>query len=72
MKDGTGNMNVYEHLADLDETRQRIKGNQDVILDVFDKNNPDHIKILQETICLMNEVERLEKEYQNLLKEESL
>ena len=59
-------MNIYERIADLGDLKDRVKGNQDAILDIFEKGNADHIRILKETCELIAEAERLEKEYLKL------
>ncbi len=60
-------MNIYEHISDLGEMSERVKNNQDKILDIFDKDNNEHIGLLNETVELMNDIERLEQDYRKLL-----
>ena len=59
-------MNIYEHIANLEDMKERVKGNQDAILDIFEKGNADHIYLLQETSALIAEADRLEQEYLKL------
>ena len=59
-------MNIYEHIASLGDMKERVKGNQDKILDIFEKGNADHIRILKETNELLADAERLEQEYLKL------
>jgi hypothetical protein len=60
-------MNIYEHISDLSEMSERVKNNQDKILDIFVKDNNEHISLLNETVELMNDIERLEQDYRKLL-----
>jgi len=62
-------MNIYKSIADLGDLKERVKGNQDAILDIFEKGNADHIRILKETCELIAEAERLEQEYLKLQEE---
>lgn len=60
-------MNIFEHIADLGDLKERVKGNQDAILDIFEKGNADHIRIMKETCELIADAERLEEEYYKLM-----
>ncbi len=66
-KDGTGNMNIYNELAKIEELRQRIKTNQDEILDIYDNKNILMRKLLVEMNDLLVEADEVEKEMEQLM-----
>ena len=63
-------MTIYEHIADIDNAKDHLKNNQDSVLDMFDKNNSEHARLLNEMNKLLAELEELEQEFQSLLSEE--
>ncbi len=66
---GTGNMNIYKELEEIDVLRQRIKQNQDQILDVYDNKNILMRQLLVEMNDLLVETDEVENEMQELIKQ---
>ena len=66
-KDGTGNMNIYKELEEIEVLRQKIKQNQDQILDVYDNKNILMRKLLVEMNDLLVEADEVEKEMEQLM-----
>ncbi len=62
-------MNIYKELEEIDVLRQRIKQNQDQILDVYDNENILMRKLLVEMNDLLIEADEVENEMQELMKQ---
>ncbi len=62
-------MNIYNELAKIEELRQRIKTNQDEILDIYDPSNKKMIKLLVEMNDLLVEADQVEKEMEQLMQQ---
>ena len=62
-------MNIYNELAKIEELRQRIKTNQDEILDIYDPSNKKMIKLLVEMNSLLAEADQVEKEMEQLMQQ---
>jgi hypothetical protein len=60
-------MNIYKELEEIDVLRQRIKQNQDQILDVYDNENILMRKLLVEMNDLLIEADEVEKEMEQLM-----
>jgi predicted nucleic acid-binding Zn-ribbon protein len=69
MKDGTGNMNIYRQLEEIEVLRQRVKQNQDQVLDVYDPQNDMMRKLLIEMNSLLEEADQVENEMEQLMKQ---
>ena len=61
-------MNVYSELEEIDVLRDRIKENQDEVLDMYDSRNELMQKLLIEMNDLLVEVDQIENEMQELMK----
>jgi hypothetical protein len=68
-KDGTGKMNIYNELEEIEVLRQRIKQNQDQVLDIYEPQNEKMIKLLVEMNDLLIEVDQVEKEMEQLMQQ---
>ena len=66
MEDDT---NIYNELAEIDMLRDRVKANQDQVLDIYDPENDKMAKLLVEMNDLLAEVEQVENEMQELMKQ---
>ena len=66
MEDDT---NIYNELAEIDMLRDRIRANQDQVLDIYDPENDKMAKLLVEMNDLLAEVEQVENEMQELMKQ---
>lgn len=62
------NMNIYKELEEIDVLRNRVKSNQDQILDIYDPQNDLMQKLLKEMNQLLEEVDEVENEMQDLMK----
>jgi hypothetical protein len=62
-------MNIYKELEEIDVLRQRIKQNQDQILDVYDNKNILMRQLLVEMNDLLVETDEVENEMQELIKQ---
>ena len=62
-------MNIYNELAKIEELRQRIKTNQDEILDIYNPSNEKMIKLLVEMNSLLAEADQVEKEMEQLMQQ---
>jgi len=60
-------MNLYKELEEIEVLRQRIKQNQDQILDVYDNKNILMRKLLVEMNDLLVEADEVEKEMEQLM-----
>jgi hypothetical protein len=68
-KGGTGNMNIYKELEHIEILRERIKENQNQVLDVYDPQNDMMRKLLVEMNDLLVEVDQVDKELAELMKQ---
>jgi cell shape-determining protein MreC len=66
---GTGNMNIYKELEQIEVLRQRVKQNQDQVLDIYEPKNETMTKLLKEMNQLLEEVDQVENEMQDLMKQ---
>ncbi len=62
-------MNIYNELAKIEELRQRIKTNQDEILDIYDPSNKKMTMLLKEMNSLLAEADQVEKEMEQLMQQ---
>ncbi len=62
-------MNVYKELEEIEVLRQRVKQNQDQVLDIYEPKNETMTKLLKEMNSLLEEVDQVEKEMQDLMKQ---
>jgi prefoldin subunit 5 len=60
--------NVYEEQAQVGEAINRVKDNQDRILDVYDESNHKLKALMRELVQLEKELEDLDNEYDTLIK----
>ena len=60
--------NVYEEQAQVGEAINRVKDNQDRILDVYDESNNKLKALMRELVQLEKELEDLDNEYDTLIK----
>jgi hypothetical protein len=60
-------MNIYKELEEIEVLRQKIKQNQDQILDVYDNKNILMRKLLVEMNDLLVEADEVEKEMEQLM-----
>jgi len=60
-------MNLYKELEEIEVLRQKIKQNQDQILDVYDNKNILMRKLLVEMNDLLVEADEVEKEMEQLI-----
>jgi len=68
-KGGTGNMNVYKELEHVEVLRERIKENQNQLLDIYDPENVVMRKLLVEMNDLLIEVDQVDKELADLMEQ---
>ena len=61
-------MNIYKELEEIEVLRQRVKQNQDQVLDVYDPQNDMMRKLLVEMNDLLVEVDQVDKELAELMK----
>ena len=61
-------MNVYKELEEIEVLRQRVKQNQDQVLDIYDPQNDKMQKLLVEMNSLLEEVDQVENEMEQLMK----
>jgi seryl-tRNA synthetase len=59
---GTGKMNIYKELEEIDTLRQRIKDNQNQVLDIYDSKDERMDDLLAEMNELLIEVDQVENE----------
>ena len=62
-------MNIYNELEEIDVLRDRIKENQNQVLDIYDPRNDMMDKLLKEMNDLLVEVDQVEKEMEELGKQ---
>ena len=62
-------MNIYRQLEEIEVLRQRVKQNQDQVLDVYDPQNDMMRKLLIEMNDLLVEVDQVENEMEQLMKQ---
>jgi hypothetical protein len=62
-------MNIYNELEEIEVLRQRVKQNQDQVLDVYDPQNDMMRKLLVEMNDLLVEVDQVDKELAELMKQ---
>lgn len=62
-------MNIYNELEEIDILRDRIKENQDQVLDMYDSKNEQMLKLLIEMNDLLAEVDQIDNEMQELMKQ---
>ncbi len=63
------NMNIYNELEHIEILRERIKENQNQVLDVYDPQNDMMRKLLVEMNDLLVEVDQVDKELAELMKQ---
>jgi hypothetical protein len=61
-------MNIYKELEHIEILRERIKENQNQVLDVYDPQNDMMRKLLVEMNDLLVEVDQVDKELAELMK----
>jgi len=70
MKDGEiGNMNIFNELQRINVLRNRVKSNQNQILDIYDPRNKIMHKLLVEMNDLLVEVDQIENEIEKLMEQ---
>ena len=62
-------MNLYKELEEIEVLRQRVKENQDQVLDIYEPKNETMTKLLKEMNALLEEVDQVENEMQELTKQ---
>jgi precorrin-3B methylase len=62
-------MNVYKELEEIEVLRQRVKQNQDQVLDIYEPKNETMQKLLKEMNDLLEEVDQVENEMEQLMKQ---
>jgi len=62
-------MNIWKDIEDLETAKTRLSDSQDRILDIFDKNNTEHVKLLKQTVSLQQDYDKLIIRYKELAKE---
>ncbi len=62
-------MNIYKELEEIEVLRQRVKENQDQVLDIYEPKNETMTKLLKEMNSLLEEVDQVENEMQELTKQ---
>jgi predicted nucleic acid-binding Zn-ribbon protein len=60
-------MNVFKELADVEDTKFKLKHMTDDILDVYKKNPKECERLLKELSEINKELEELDKEFSNYL-----
>ena len=63
------NNSIYDELAEMDMLKERLKENQNQDLDVYDPDDEKLTALLVEMNDLMIEVEQVESEMQELMKQ---
>ena len=63
------NNSIYDELAEMDMLKERLKENQNQVLDVYDPDDEKLTALLVEMNDLMIEVEQVESEMQELMKQ---
>ena len=59
---------IYAEQAEVGETIDRVKDNQDKVLDMYDPTNAKLKKLMLELVHLEKELEDLDEEYEALIK----
>lgn len=59
---------VYEEQAQVGEAINRVKDNQDMVLDMYDDSNEKLKALMRELVQLEKELEDLDNEYDTLIK----
>lgn len=62
-------MNIYKELEEIEVLRQRVKENQDQVLDIYEPKNETMTKLLKEMNSLLEEVDQVESEMEQLMKQ---
>ena len=62
-------MTAREHQTEVGTCLEEIKQFQDRVLDVYDPEDQKKIALLKELVSLQNELEDLDKEFENYIKE---
>jgi seryl-tRNA synthetase len=62
-------MNIYKELEEIEVLRQRVKENQDQVLDIYEPKNETMSKLLKEMNALLEEVDQVENEMEQLMKQ---
>ena len=62
-------MNIYKELEHVEVLRERIKENQNQVLDIYDPENVVMHKLLVEMNDLLIEADEVENEMQELMKQ---
>ena len=62
-------MTAREHQFEVGTCLEEIKQFQDRVLDVYDPEDQKKIALLKELVSLQNELEDLDKEFENYIKE---
>ena len=58
---------ICKEIEQIEEAKDRLRAQQDAVLDFFDKNNPAHKALLIEISSLLEEFEDLSKRYSEIL-----
>jgi hypothetical protein len=61
-------MNIYKELEEIEVLRQRVKQNQNQVLDIYEPKNETMSKLLKEMNSLLEEVDQVDKELAELMK----
>ena len=62
-------MNVFNELEEVDDLKFKLKNMTDTILDLYKKNPKECTILLKELNKVNNELDELEKEFENLITE---
>jgi hypothetical protein len=69
MKGLNNNMTARDHQFEVGTCLEEIKQFQDRVLDVYDPKDQKKIALLKELVSLQAELEELDKEFENYIKE---
>jgi predicted nucleic acid-binding Zn-ribbon protein len=61
--------NIFKEIAEAEEAIERVKNNQDQILDMYEPNNVEMNKLLKELVSLQLQYEKLRQDFIDLSKE---
>lgn len=61
----------YTSISNLQQAYDDLQTDQDKLLDVFDINNKQHVRLLKETVKLQKEIEDLINEFEDYIEEEN-
>jgi septal ring factor EnvC (AmiA/AmiB activator) len=60
--------NIFKEIAEAEEAIERVKNNQDQILDMYEPNNVEMNKLLKELVSLQLQYEKLRQDFIDLSK----